>query len=43
MSYIDEFLENSGQMPREVIRILKLIREIDEKITSIIINIIIIR
>jgi hypothetical protein len=36
MSYTDEFLENSGQLPRDVIRMLKQVREIDEKCVSII-------
>lgn len=34
MSFIEEFLEINSNLPREVIRILKLIREIDEKAIS---------
>jgi hypothetical protein len=34
MSYIEEFLEMNSSLPRETVRILKLIREIDEKIIS---------
>lgn len=38
MSYIDEFLEINSNLPRDVIRLIKLIREIDEKAYSIILN-----
>lgn len=31
MSYIDDFLEINSNLPRDVIRIFKLIRDIDEK------------
>jgi hypothetical protein len=36
MSYIEEFLDINNGLPRDVIRILKMTREIDEKLESII-------
>lgn len=34
MAYIDEFLEINSSLPRDVIRLIKLVREIDEKAYS---------
>lgn len=34
MSYIDEFLENNSTLPRDIIRLVKLMREVDEKAYS---------
>ena len=34
MSFIEDFLENNSNLPREVVRLLKLLREIDEKTQS---------
>lgn len=34
MSYIEEFLDSNSNLPRDTIRILKLMREIDEKSVS---------
>ena len=34
MSYIDEFLEINSTLPRDVIRLIKLVREVDEKAYS---------
>lgn len=34
MSYIDEFLELNSTLPRDVIRLIKLVREVDEKAYS---------
>lgn len=31
MSYIDEFLEINSSLPRDIIRLMKLVKEIDEK------------
>lgn len=36
MSFIEEFLESNNLFPRDIIRILKLIKEIDEKRTGIV-------
>ncbi len=34
MSYIEDFLELTADIPKDFIRNLKLIREIDEKVVS---------
>jgi len=34
MSYIDEFLEINSTLPRDVIKLIKLVREVDEKAHS---------
>ena len=34
MSYVDDFLEINANLPRDVIRLFKLVREIDEKAFS---------
>ena len=36
MSYVEDFLELNATLPRDFIRLTKLIREIDEKYYSII-------
>jgi hypothetical protein len=38
MSYIEDFLEANMELPKDFIRNLKLIREIDEKVSSNIIS-----
>ena len=30
MSYLEDFLENSGDLPKDIIRYLKLIKELDQ-------------
>jgi len=34
MSYIDEFLELNSTLPRDIIRLMKLVKEVDEKTYS---------
>ena len=34
MSYIEDFLDSNANLPRDTIRLLKLMREIDEKSCS---------